>query len=79
MPKTDRQILLKLRQKQLEVSFLPPQEIGPLTPLYKDFIGFLKVRPWRLVLALSFLLVLGLKIISGDFIIKLVNLLQAGF
>lgn len=79
MTKLDKKILGKLREKQFEVSFIPPQEMGPLTYLYKNLIGFVKVAPWRVILLISILLVLLLRAFFGSSFVKLANILQAGF
>lgn len=69
----------KFVQRWEEVTDIPPQTLGPLTPLYKKVSKRLKVMPWPALLALSVALVGGLYLLSGPAIIRLVSLLQRGF
>lgn len=62
-----------------EVTDLPPQTLGPLTPLYKAFIRRLKVMPWPLFLVTAALVVLAMYFLIGSAITLLVTLLQKGF
>ena len=61
-----------------EVTDLPPQTVGPLTPFYKAFAKRLKVMPWPLLVVLSALVVLGLYLLLGSAVTLLVSLLQRG-
>lgn len=62
-----------------EVVDLPPQTLGPLTPIYKAFIRRLKVMPWPLFVLTAAALVLVLYFLLGSAITFLVTLLQRGF
>lgn len=62
-----------------EVMELPPQRLGPLTPLYKVFVKHLKVMPWPLLVFGSLVVVFGLYLLIGSAITFLVSLLQRGF
>ncbi len=62
-----------------EVIDLPPQTLGPLTPLYKAFMRRLKVMPWPLLVGLSLMTIVGLYLLIGSTITLLVSLLQRGF
>lgn len=62
-----------------EVTDLPPQTVGPLTPLYKAMTRRLKVMPWPLLVVISILTVVGLYLLLGSAITLLVSLLQRGF
>ena len=79
MKKSDSEILTSLRQKQLEVSFIPPTDVGPLTPVYKIATSFLKTSPWKVILIISILLVLIFRALIGPSFVKLTTILQAGF
>lgn len=62
-----------------EVMDLPPQQLGPLTPVYKKIVKRLKVMPWPVLVVSSGLLVVGLYFIFGSPIVFIVSLLQRGF
>lgn len=62
-----------------EVTDLPPQTVGPLTPFYKAIARRLKVMPWPALVLISLLVVVGLYVILGSAITLLVSLLQKGF
>lgn len=79
MSKSERQILSKLRQKQLEISDIAPQDMGSFTDIYKNFIGCLKVDPWKIAAVAAILLVLILRFFLGASFVNLATILQAGF
>lgn len=58
---------------------LPPQTLGPLTPLYKASVRLLKVMPWPYFVVLSIVVVVGLYVVVGSAITILVTILQRGF
>jgi hypothetical protein len=62
-----------------EVTDLPPQTVGPLTPLYKAIVRRLKVMPWPILVVSSLFIVISLYVILGSAITLLVSLLQRGF
>lgn len=62
-----------------EVTDIPPQTLGPLTPYYKKITRRLKVMPWPLLLVIGFLFVVGLYMVFGAAIANIVTLLQRGF
>jgi hypothetical protein len=62
-----------------EVTDLPPQSVGPLTPYYKKVVTKLKIMPWPLLVVGSLLLVICLYLLIGSAITLLVSLLQRGF
>jgi len=62
-----------------EVTDLPPQTLGPLTPHYKWIVKRLKVMPWLPLVAVSLSVVIGLYLLIGGAITFLVSLLQKGF
>ena len=62
-----------------EVTDLPPQTVGPLTPYYKAIARRLKVMPWPVLVLGSVLLVIGLYLILGSAVTLIVSLLQRGF
>lgn len=79
MKKIDRKLLSVLRKKQVEVSGLPTQKFGVLTPQYKMAVSYLKVQPWRVIFLTSLVAVLLLRLIFGSSFVKIATLLQAGF
>lgn len=62
-----------------EVTELPPQTVGPLTPLYKMLVKRLKVMPWPFLFVISVGLVVGFYFLAGSTVTLLVSLLQRGF
>lgn len=62
-----------------EVVDLPPQTLGPLTPIYKALIRRLKVMPWPYFVLTAVALVLALYFLIGSTVTLLVTLLQRGF
>lgn len=62
-----------------EVTDLPPQTMGPLTPHYKWIVKRLKVMPWLPLVVVSLTVVIGLYLLIGGAITFLVSLLQRGF
>ena len=62
-----------------EVTDLPPQTVGPLTPFYKAIVRRLKVMPWSALVFCSLLVVIGLYLLIGSAVTLLVSLLQRGF
>lgn len=62
-----------------EVTDLPPQTLGPLTPHYKWIVKRLKVMPWLPLVVVSLTVVIGLYLLIGGTITFLVSILQKGF
>ena len=62
-----------------EVTDLPPQTVGPLTPFYKAIVRRLKVMPWPALVLSSLVLVIGLYFLLGSAVTLLVSILQRGF
>lgn len=62
-----------------EVTDLPPQTLGPLTPYYKAIAKRLKVMPWLPFVVISLAVVVGLYLLIGGAITFLVSILQRGF
>lgn len=62
-----------------EVTDLPLQTIGPLTPYYKSITKRLKVMPWPLLVGGSLMVIVGLYLLIGSTVTLLVSLLQKGF
>jgi hypothetical protein len=62
-----------------EVTDLPPQTVGPLTPFYKKAVTRLKVMPWPLLVIGSLLTVVCLYLLIGSTVTLLVSILQKGF
>ena len=69
----------KFVQRWEEVTDLPPQTVGPLTPYYKAFVRRLKVMPWPMLVVASTIIVVGLYVLLGSGIAFLVSILQRGF
>ncbi len=62
-----------------EVTDLPPQTLGSLTPYYKWIVKRLKVMPWVPLVIVSLTVVIGLYLLIGGAITLLVSHLQRGF
>lgn len=62
-----------------EVTELPPQTLGPLTPQYKALVKRLKVMPWPMLVVVSLATVSALYILLGTAITILTSILQRGF
>ena len=70
-----RELVIKMH----EVSVVPPQTVGPLTPVYKIVVRELKFFPFKVIIPLSFLFILAAYLIFGPGLVKLAEALQAGF
>lgn len=62
-----------------EVMNIPPQQLGPLTPVYKKLVKHLKVMPWPFLVLVALATVVGLYLLIGSAITFLTTLLQRGF
>ncbi len=79
MKQTEDMLLQKLEERWREVTELPPQAVGPFTPMYKWCVKRLKIMPWPALVMSSAIMVLLLFAIFGSAVTFLVNLLQRGF
>lgn len=75
----DKVFLAKLRRRQLEVSSIPPQNLGVFNDSYHGFSSYFKVAPWKILIPLSILAVIVLKLLTGYSIVNIVSILQEGF
>lgn len=62
-----------------QVTDLPPQTVGPLTPYYKRAVKRLKVMPWPVLVGISLVSAIALYGVLGSAITLVVSLLQKGF
>ncbi len=62
-----------------EVTDLPPQTLGPLTPYYKMLVRRLKVMPWPLLFVVGVGVALGIYLLLGASLPFAVSILQRGF
>jgi hypothetical protein len=69
----------KFVKRWQQVTDLPPQTVGPFTPVYKMMTKRLKIMPWPALTIISILVVVAICFILGSAIPKLVSLLQRGF
>ena len=69
----------KLVKRFEEVTILPPQKLGPFTPIYKEVTKRLKVMPWFVIGLVSVAIVLVMYLFFGSSITLLVSKLQRGF
>ena len=70
-----RELIIKMH----EVSVVPPQTVGPLTPVYKKVVRELKFFPFKVIIPISFLFILFAYLIFGTWLVKLAETLQTGF
>lgn len=70
-----RELVLKMH----EVSVVPPQTVGPLTPLYRLLVPQLKYFPFKALVVLSFLFVFLAYLVFGAWLVRLAELLQKSF
>jgi hypothetical protein len=76
--KTD-QTYQKLLEKMHEVSAMPQQTVGPLTPVYRIVIPYFKHAPWRVLALGSVLGTVFLYLLLGVTLVSLVSIIQHGF
>jgi len=69
----------KFVAKWEEVTDLPPQTVGPLTPFYKRTVPLFKVAPWRILAPLSLFLALAIALGFEVTVVQIATLLQRGF
>ncbi len=62
-----------------QVTDLPPQTLGPLTPVYKRVTKRLKVMPWPWFVIVSVATVMAAYVAVGSAVTFIVSLLQGGF
>ena len=69
----------RFQKKWNEVTDLPPQTVGPLTPYYKMITKRLKVMPLPILFLLSSACILALFFVFGSGITFITSILQRGF
>lgn len=62
-----------------DVTDLPKQQIGPLTPLYHQLVKPFKTMPGPVIFIIGSLIAIGLFFLFGSAIVRLVSILQQGF
>lgn len=75
----DDQLYQKFKHRWKEVTELPPQTLGPLTPVYKRTVPYFKIAPWRVLVPLSFIMVAFVALILEITATQVASLLQRGF
>lgn len=78
MKKEDR-LYQSFFAKWQEVTEMPPQTVGPLTPLYKKTVPYLKVAPWRILGPLSLVLAALVALLMEVTAVQIASILQRGF
>jgi hypothetical protein len=61
-----------------EVTDVPPQNLGILTPYYKKTVAYLKEKPWLAFVITGFLTVFFLYLVLGSAIVIITSVLQRG-
>lgn len=62
-----------------EITDLPPQTVGPLTPYYKRVVRRLKVMPWPALVVAAIVTVVAMYLVIGSAITIVTSILQKGF
>lgn len=75
----DKLFFEKLRERQLEVSSIPIQDLGFLDGIHKSAGLYIKIAPWKLIIPLSILFIILFKVVTGASLVSLVSILQEGF
>lgn len=65
--------------KMNELAVVPPQELGPLTPVYKKTTSFFKNQPVKITFLLAAFFSLFMYLLLGARLVRLVSILQFGF
>ncbi|RJR15725.1 hypothetical protein C4579_01450 [Candidatus Microgenomates bacterium] len=77
--KTEEKLFTNFYRRWEEVTEVAPQTMGPLTPLYKKVIPVFKTAPWRIIVPVSFLVVMMIALLHEVTAADIASLLQAGF
>lgn len=75
----DDKLYNNFKHRWQEVTELPPQTLGPLTPVYKRTVPYFKIAPWRILVPLSFIMVAAAALILEITATQVASLLQRGF
>lgn len=75
----EKRLYPALRKKQLELALLPPQTLGPFTPLYHRIMPYIKVAPWRIIFISTIVATFFLRLLLGHSFVFLASLLQRGY
>lgn len=73
------QLYKRLKERMSSVSVVPPQEVGPFTPLWKVATHFFKTSPLKVFFTTGFVSSIILWFLIGSALVKLVSILQYGF
>ena len=65
--------------KMHEVMVVPPQTVGPLTPIYKKVVPQFKYFPFKALLPISLFAIFMAYLMFGTWLVKLAELLQKSF
>lgn len=69
----------KLKERMKAVSLVQPQQLGILTPYWKRLTYLFKTNPFQIFLIIGFLTSFFLWFLLGNYLVRLVSLLQYGF
>jgi len=64
--------------KMQEIAFVPPQQMGLFTPLYKRIVPVFKEYPLKSLVFLSLAATFIAFIVFGSYLIRLASILQLG-
>ncbi|MEK7165892.1 MAG: hypothetical protein AAB874_03760 [Patescibacteria group bacterium] len=76
---SDDPLYQKFMNRWEEVTELPTQQVGALTPLYKRTVRFFKVDPWRILMPASFVLAALVALVLQVTTVQIASFLQRGF
>lgn len=62
-----------------EVTEVPPQTVGALTPVYKKTVPYFKVAPWRVIVPAVFIFSAFVALLLEITAVQVASILQKGF
>lgn len=68
-----------LLSKMQEIALVPPQTVGPFTPIYKKIVPLFKFYPVRSISLVAFISAILLYLILGSLSVRIASILQFGF
>lgn len=77
--KLEEKIYPLLREKQLEVAYVPPQRLGALTFIYHRLTPWFKEAPWRIIAVWAILVTIVIRLLLGSSFVVLASILQRAF
>ena len=76
---SQRSLYRNFVKRRDEVTEIPTQTVGPLTPIYKRAVPYFKIAPWRILMPTAFLLAVIGALLLEVTAVQVATLLQQGF